>query len=158
MAILVFQRGIYVIEVERDDEFIESLREAERLFWENNIVKDRMPDPDGSDASIATLKELYPEAAPKTEIAIPGLDVFVADYKAYTALAKQYQQQADEAKAKICAKMGDNEIAVGDKYRCTWRNQSKTGVPAKKLKEKYPAIYSELAEVSSYRTFRVGNL
>ena len=51
LAILVFQRGIYCLEVERNEEFIKELLAAEIDFWTNYIEKDQMPPPDGSDAA-----------------------------------------------------------------------------------------------------------
>ena len=61
LAILVLQRGLYVIEVKRDDDFIKSLREAETAFWTQYIMQRRMPDADGSDSSLETLKQIYPK-------------------------------------------------------------------------------------------------
>lgn len=113
-----------------------------------------MPAPDGSDASVETLKELYPEAEKNTEIAIFGLDQMIRDYTAFQELEKQYHEKAEEVKSRICAKLGDNETGVGDNYKCTWKNQSRSSVPGSKLKAKYPKIYQELVEVSKYRVFR----
>ena len=62
LAILVLQKGLYVIPIERNDAFIAQLRDAEVSFWENNIVPRQMPIPDGGDADLDTLKALYPEA------------------------------------------------------------------------------------------------
>lgn len=154
LAILVLQKGLYVVEIERDDDFIKKLREAEITFWKHYIEKGIMPAPDGSDASVETLKELYPEAEKNTEIAIFGLDQMIRDYTAFQELEKQYHEKAEEVKARICAKLGDNETGVGDNYKCTWKNQSRSSVPSAKLKAKYPKIYQELVEVSKYRVFR----
>lgn len=154
LAILVLQRGLYVVEIERDDDFIKRLRAEEITFWKHYIEKGIMPAPDGSDASVETLKELYPEAEKNTEIAIFGLDQMIRDYTAFQELEKQYHEKAEEVKARICAKLGDNETGVGDNYKCTWKNQSRSSVPSSKLKAKYPKIYQELVEVSKYRVFR----
>lgn len=154
LAILVLQKGLYVVEIERDDDFIKKLREAEITFWKHYIEKGIMPAPDGSDASVETLKELYPEAEKNTEIAIFGLDQMIRDYTAFQELEKQYHEKAEEVKSRICAKLGDNETGVGDNYKCTWKNQSRSSVSSAKLKAKYPKIYQELVEVSKYRVFR----
>ena len=158
LAILVLQRGLYVIKIERDDEFIKQLRDAEIRFWTHNILKSISPAPDGSDAAIDTLKEMYPDAIPNTEIAIPGLDHLVKDYKAYAELEKEYKEKKAKAQSLICARLGDNEVGVGNDYGCSWKKQSKSTVPAAKLKAKYPRIYAELVETSEYRVFRTRNL
>jgi predicted phage-related endonuclease len=158
LAILVLQRGLFVFEVERDDEFIKSLREAEIDFWTNYVEKSRIPAPDGSEASLETLRQLYPEEKPNTEIAIPGLDRLIRDYKAMSEMAKDYQKRAEAVKQLICEKLGDNAVGIGDDFGCSWKKQSKVSVSPKRLKEKYPAIFKELAEVSEYRVFRTRNL
>lgn len=158
IGILVLQRGFYWHKIERDEEFIKGLREAEVKFWTHYIQKNIMPAPDGSDSSLETLKELYPEGQKNTEIAIWGLDPMVKDYRAFKALEKEYHEKAEELKARICAKLGDNEVGVGDAYGCSWKNQTKPNVSPAKLKAKYPAIYKELVEISKFRVFRTRNL
>jgi len=158
LAILVLQRGLYVFEVERDDDFIKSLREAEISFWKHNVEQNIIPAPDGSEASLETLKQLYPTEQKNTEIAIPGLDRMIRDYKAFKAMADEYKEKAEQTKALICNKLGDNAVGVGSDYGCSWKAQSRASVPDKKLKSKYPAIYNELVETTEYRVFRVRNL
>ena len=158
LAILVLQRGLYVITIERDDDFIKQLREAEITFWTKYIETGRIPAPDGSEASLETLKQLYPESEAKTEIATPGLDQLVRDYKAFKAMADEYSEKAEQCKAILCAKLGDNEVGIGDSYGISWKTQSKMSVSDKELKAKYPAIFAELAKTSSYRVFRTKNL
>lgn len=158
LAILVLQRGLYVITVERDDDFIKTLREAEIDFWTNYVMKNRIPAPDGSESSLDTLRQLYPEAQRNTEIAIYGLDELIRDYKAFKDMANDYDRKAEQIKAIICAKMGDNEVALDESYGCSWKNQSKESVDSKALKQKYPDIYKEVVKTSNYRVFRTRNL
>ena len=158
LAILVLQRGLYVITIERDDDFIKQLREAEITFWTKYIELGRIPAPDGSEASLETLKQLYPQSESNTEIMISGLDQMVRDYKAFKAMADEYKEKAEKCKAIICAKLGDNEVGIGNDYGCSWKTQSRSTVPDKKLKAAYPAIYAELAETSDYRVFRTKTL
>ena len=158
LAILVLQRGLYVFEIHRDDDFIKDMRAAEVDFWLNYVCKDRIPAPDGSEASLETLKELYPDARKDSEMQIPGLDKMVRDYKAFAELEKEYKEKKEKIKAQICARLGSFEIGIGDEVGVSWKNQSKMTVNSKKLKDKYPGIYSEVAEPSNYRVFRTKNL
>ena len=158
LAILVLQRDIYVIPVERDDDFIKSLREAETAFWTQYVMQDRMPEPDGSDSSFETLKELYPKGYRDTEISIPGLDRLVTDYKSLKEIADDYGRQAERVKAQICARLGKAEVGVGLQYGCSWKTQSKTSVDAKRLKAEFPDAYAKCLKVSDYRVFRTKTL
>ena len=156
LAILVLQRGLYVIEVKRDDDFIKQLREAETAFWTQYIMQDRMPEPDGSDSSLDILRQLYPKGYKDLEVTIPGLDRMVTDYKSIKEIADDYGQQAERIKAQICQKLGKAEVGIGLKYGCSWKTQSKTsGYDMKKLQEDYPNInIDKYKKVSEYRVFR----
>lgn len=151
LAILVLQRGLYVIPIERDDEFIKSLREAEIDFWTQYVEPGRIPAPDGSEASMETLKELYPDGKDENEISIFGLDEMIRDYKAFSALKKEYEEKAEAVKASICAKLGDHVYGKGIEYGCSWKPQSRASVDAKKLKAKFPDVYKEVVKVSNFR-------
>ena len=158
LAILVYGRAFHVVRIDRRDDFIEDLIKAEVDFWTNYVMKDRMPEPDGSEASLETLKELYPDAEKNTEIAIPGLDSLIRDYKSEAELEKIHKERKLRAQEIICAKLGTNEVGIGNAFGCSWKEQSKPSIPAAKLKAKYPAIYNEMVEVSKYRVFRTRNL
>ena len=154
LAILVLQRGLYVNEINRDDDFIKQLRAAEIDFWQNYVMKNQVPEPDGSEASIETLKELYPKARPEAEISIPGLDTMILDYKAASQMEKEFKEKKEALKGKICTILGRNEIGLGMEYGCSWKNQSKMTFDDKRLKAEMPAIYAKYAKPSEYRVFR----
>ena len=153
LAILVLQRGLYVIEVKRDDDFIKSLREAETAFWTQYIMQDRMPDPD-SESDLETVRELYPRGYKGAERTIPGLDRMIIQCKALEAEAKDLTNSAKEIRAAICKELGTAEISVGKDYGCTWKNQSKISIDTKKLKAEFPEVYAKVAKVSDYRVLR----
>ena len=158
IGILVLQKGFYWHKVKRNDDFIKSLREAEIAFWTQYVEKGIMPEPDGSDASIDTLKDLYPKGYKDTEIVIPGLDRLITDYKSLKEIADDYGKQAERVKAQICQRLGSNEAGIGLQYGCSWRNQSKETIDTKRLKAEHPEIYSKYAKVSEYRVFRTRDL
>jgi predicted phage-related endonuclease len=159
LAILVLQRGLYVIKIERDEDFISRLRREEIHFWVTYVQKNIIPAPDGSDASLETLKELYPVPTKNSEIAVPGLDSMIRDYKAVSEMAKDYEQRKKSLQALICSKLGDNEIGLGDSYGCSWKKQSKSGWDMDRLQADYPNIdWNRYKKVSEYRVFRTRNL
>ena len=155
LAILVLQRGLYVIEIKRDDDFIKQLRAAETGFWTQYIMQDKMPEPDGSESSLETLGVIYPEEVKDTEISIYGLDQMVRDYKAYKQIKDEYHQKAEEVKARICAKIGSCEVGKGNDFVCSWKTQSRENISPKKLKASYPAIYNKLVDTTKFRVFRI---
>ena len=154
LAILVLQRGLYVIEIKRDDDFIKTLREAEISFWKTYVEPGKMPDADGSEAAWETLKEIYPDTVPESEISIAGLDRLVTDYKAMNDLACEYEDKAEEIKSRICQKLGKNEIGNGIEYGVSWKKQSRSYFDSTRFKDDYPDLWKKYQNPRSYRVFR----
>lgn len=157
LAIYVLQKGLYINRIKRDDDFIGQLRNAEVDFWKEHIEKCITPAPDGSDSSIDTLKALYRDSE-DTEIVIPDVDSMIAEYRKIKDMAKELDKQANELQAKICFRLGNNEVGIGTKYGCSWKQQSKTVVDTKRLKEEMPEIFSKYSKNSEYRVFRTKKL
>lgn len=157
LAILVLQRGLYVIEVKRDDSFIKTLREAEIAFWKGYVEPGTMPQPDG-ESDIETLKQIYPEPVKGSEIAISGLDQMIKEYKAIKDLADEYKERSESMKGRICKLLGNNEVGIGQDYGCSWKEQSKSDIDKARLKADYPDLYAKYQKVSKYRVFRTRNL
>ena len=159
LAILVLQRGLYVIEIKRDDDFIKQLREAEIAFWTTYVMQERMPEPDG-ESDFDTLKQLYPREMPSSEIIVSGLDRMVTDYKSVKSIADDYAKQAESIKARICQKLGRNEVGIGVQYGVSWKTQSKTsGYDMARLQADYPNVdINKYKKISEYRVFRTKDL
>ena len=154
LAILVFQRGVYVVHVKKNEDFQQALLAAEIEFWQDNVVPKKIPAPDGSDASIETLKQLYPTATPDSEIEIVGLDQMIAEYKAANDFVKEYEDRKKALQSAICAKLGDYETGTGEVYSCTWKSQSKEAFDSKRFKAEHPDLYAQYTYISNYRVFR----
>lgn len=157
IGILVYQRGFYWHKVERNDDFIKQLREAETAFWTQYMMQNRMPDPDGSDSSLETLKELYPHGYKDLAVTVPGLDRRIRDYNEKKQIADDFKKQAEKIKAGICKDLGEAEIGLGDDYGCTWKEQSRsTGYDMDRLQKDFPNInLDKYKKVSNFRQFRV---
>lgn len=157
IGILVYQRAFYWHKVDRNDDFIKTLREAETAFWTQYMMQDRIPEPDGSESSIATLKELYPHGYKDVAITVPSLDRRVRDYYEKKSIADDFSKQAEQIKASICKDLGKAEIGLGVDYGVTWKNQSRTsGYDMDRLQRDYPNIdISKYKKITEFRQFRV---
>ena len=152
LAILVLQRGLYHFEIERDEEFISQLRDAEVSFWREYIEKNQMPAPDGSDSSMETLKELFPEGG--GECYLPNADEEIGKYRELSDLIKKLRGQQDEIRQRLCKRLGNRAVGTDTKYGCSWKNQKRTSVDSKKLKAEFPEAYEAVKKESEYRVFR----
>lgn len=151
LAILVFQKGIYVLTVERNDAFITSLREAEIEFWTESIEKNLMPAPSGND--LDTVKEIYP-AAISGEITLTDADPAIRRIRELDKIIKDFRAEQDGIKADLCARLGEHAVGRGGEYACSWKNQTREGVDAARLKKEFPDVYEKVKKVSEFRVFR----
>ena len=144
--------------IERDEETIDYLMQIEKDFWENNIEKDVVPMPDGSDAYSEYLKKKYDKSNGQVielhllENGVNKLnryDEIVADIKALESEKKLIEQE-------IQFHMEEFEIAkIGDR-KVTLKSSSRNTIDSKKLKAEMPDIAQQYMKTSTSRTFRVG--
>lgn len=143
--------------IERDQETIDYLMQIEKEFWEENILKDIVPLPDGTDSYSEYLKEKYKKSNGK-EIELHLLkdgpqkllryDEIVSDIKALESEKKFIEQE-------IQLHMEEFEVAkIGDR-KITWKNSSRTSIDSKKLKSEMPEIAEQFMKTSTSRTFRI---
>ena len=153
LAVLVFQKGIFINTIERNEEFIKRMIEEEVRFWTENIEKNQMPAPDGSEASTDALNELYPESTARS-IALPNADALIREYLSISTKIKELKEKQTEIKNRLCARLGDAESGEDTQYKCSWKSQVSSRVDTDKLKKKFPAIYNEVLKKSESRVFR----
>ena len=144
--------------IERDQETIDYLMQIEKDFWENNIEKDVVPMPDGSDAYSEYLKKKYDKSNGQVielhllENGVDKLnryDEIVADIKVLESEKKLIEQE-------IQFHMEEFEVAkIGDR-KVTWKSSSRNTIDSKKLKAEMPDIAQQYMKTSTSRTFRVG--
>ena len=144
--------------IERDQETIDYLMQIEKDFWENNIEKDVVPMPDGSDAYSEYLKKKYDKSNGQVielhllENGVDKLnryDEIVTDIKALESEKKLIEQE-------IQFHMEEFEVAkIGDR-KVTWKSSSRNTIDSKKLKAEMPDIAQQYMKTSTSRTFRVG--
>ena len=151
LAILVFQKGIYVLTVERNEPFITELREAEISFWREYVEKGLMPAPSGND--METVKEIYP-AAISGEMSLEGADREIRRIRELDKAIKDFKTEQERIKAGLCARLGDYAVGLGNEYACSWKSQKRESVDTGKLKNEYPDIYEKVKKTTEFRVFR----
>ena len=153
LAILVFQRGIYCLEVERNEEFIKELLAAEIDFWTNYIEKDQMPPPDGSDASMEAIKQIYPSDI-NSQMQLPNADAEIRRYLELGKAIKDIEEEKKKIQAQLCARLGDTGVGIDTEYACSWKSQVRASVDSAKLKKEFPEVYEKCKKTSELRVFK----
>ncbi|AKG05549.1 hypothetical protein AAV35_012850 [Salimicrobium jeotgali] len=155
IAVLIGGNKFVYKKIERDEELIANLIDLEKEFWEENVLKQEPPEIDGSDASTALLKSMYPEAEPESETdldaeadkLLDGLEQIKEEEKEIKERKKKYENQLKE-------KLGTYEKGFSNHYVVTFKNQERRTVDSKRLKAEEPDLYEKYSKVSSSRPLR----
>src|SRR5690606_38205158 len=72
IAVLIGGNRFIWKEIERDEELIKMIIDAEKHFWEYHVQQGHAPELDGSSAAEQYLKERYEQAEKDKEVVLPG--------------------------------------------------------------------------------------
>src|SRR5690606_22355789 len=102
IAVLIGGNRFIWKEIERDEELIKMIIDAEKHFWEYHVQQGHAPELDGSSAAEQYLKERYEQAEKDKEVVLPG---------EYKELLLQYEKvKSDENLIKTAKKEIENKI------------------------------------------------
>jgi predicted phage-related endonuclease len=133
--------------------------EAEKHFWEFHIFEGNPPALDGSSAAEQYLKEKYERAESGKEIILPSaFKEYLASYQQIKSNEKAIEAAKRDIENKIKAELKDAESGLTDNFLITWKNQSRTSVDSKALKEKFPDVYKQVLKESSFRKLTIKEL
>lgn len=157
IAVLIGNQEFKIHKLERDQETIDYLMKIEEDFWNNFIIKNNIPDPDGSDRFSEHLKEKYKTSNGEI-INIDYLDEGKEKIEKYFDLKqekKNIETQLKQIEQILQNEMKEAEQATLNDYKITWKTTSKLSVDTKLLKEENPKIYDKYLKTSTYRRFSI---
>ena len=154
LAVLVECRDFKIFELQRDEEEIKALMEAEKDFW--NLVQTNVaPAADCLKSTSDTLTTLYPQSNGDT-VNLFGYENELAQYMALNAQIKALEATKDEIGNKVKAFLGEAGKGENDRYRVSWTTSERKTLDTKKLMADHPEInMDEYYKISTSRTFRV---
>jgi len=156
IAVLIGGNKFQYKKINRDEELIEYIIEAEKNFWENHVVPRIPPEPDGSEASTQLLERLYPESKPNSETALPSeADILINTLDQIEADIKTLEEQKAEYQNRLKAMLGEFERGVAGDRIVTWKTVESKRVDSKRLKQERPDIYEQYMKVSKSRRFQI---
>jgi putative phage-type endonuclease len=158
LAVLVGNKDFFVYTIERNEEEIKALMEAEKEFWEH-VENDTPPPVDGSKASIDAVKAVYPEENNDEIVDLMG---FEQDLKLYADIGRRINElkaDREEIANRIKETIGDNAGGFCDGYRVSWKKSSSTTFDKELFKKQNPFIdLAKYSKKTESRTFRVTEL
>lgn len=155
LAVLVLNRAFYVFEIERDEDEIKALIKAEKDFWENHVLKQIPPAPDGSESAKEIIKQLYPTTERESTVLF-GYEEKIAKYLELEEQIKELTKQQEALKQELQLAMQDAEIGHAQGYVVEWKAQTRQSLDTTRLKKERPEIYEQfLKPAQTVRIFKV---
>ena len=156
VSIVVLGKSHHVFCIERDEDAIETLIEAEKDFWLNHVKPKVPPLPTGGEVDDEALKVLYPTGDQGDAfIALDNMDD-VLNLRALKVRQRDtIQAEIDEIDQQLKMTMGSFERGISPNWTVRWTNTCSNRVDTKALKAKYPQIAAEVTKVTAGRRFTV---
>lgn len=132
--------------IERNEDDIKALLEAETEFWRKVEAKE-MPDVDGSEDCAKALAEKFHGGLPAIELPSSADNIF-AEIDTLTETADSIKSQIEEKKNELRLMLGDAEAGTTASGRkVTWKTQAgRTTIDSKRLKAERPDVYAQYSK------------
>lgn len=139
LAVLILGKEFKVFRIERDEDDIRALREAEERFWQH--VLDQTPPPaSGTEADAKIISTMFPESRYGSEMQMFGREGIIQRWFEKDAEIKELTKERDAIKQELQLEMGDCETARCGSYKISWKTQVRA---------------EHMVKASSSRVFRI---
>lgn len=156
LAVLIGNREFRTFTIERDEDEINALMDAEKAFWTGYVETNTPPPADGSTATTEALTAVYDTGEDGLQVDITGLEEVLRNYQELTDSIKQMEAAKDECANKIKAALGEATEGISAAWRVSWTNGVRKTFDKALLAKEHPEInLTPYYKVSNTRTFRV---
>ena len=155
IAALVFGKEFIVRCIERDEDIIKNLIIIEERFWNENVLKKTMPDPDGTKRCSEQIAEMFLHSNKDKSVVLNGYKQILDRRSEIDDLIKKLETEKDMIDQKIKLEMEDAAYAMADGYKVSWVSSESRRLDTKRLQKEEPDIYEHYCTASSYRRFVV---
>ena len=156
LAVLILNKAFHVFTIERDENEIAALIEAEKHFWTNHIMKQIPPAPDGSESTSEIIKQLFPEAKEGFTASLYGYEDKIQAYLDLDAQIKELEKKKEAIKQELQMAIDEAEIGRAQGYVVEWKNQVRQTLDTQKLKKEQAEIYQKyLKPTQTVRMFKI---
>lgn len=139
LAVLVMCRELLIFEIERDEEEIKALMDAEAAFWNDYVLPKKMPPVDGHEATTETVKQLFQVEA-GDEADLSGMDDLFLQRKLLGDNIKSLKSELDGIDNRIKTALGSRTTGTCGAWKATWKLQNTSGLDRDRIKQDYPDI------------------
>lgn len=154
IAVLIYGWEFKFYKLERDEELIADLIRIEKEFWENHVLKQQIPSPDGSKIADSVIAEYYKESVSET-IPLTGFNEKLKRRQELAEIIGKMDTEKKQIEQELKLFLGEAETAENEQYRVSWKSVSSNRLDEKRLKEEQPEIYERYKKSVSSRRFTV---
>ncbi|EGC83442.1 YqaJ viral recombinase family protein [Anaerococcus hydrogenalis] len=152
IACLIFSTDFIIREIERDEEIIDMIRKQEGEFWNDYVLANEVPAPDGTNLYDDSLKKRFKGGIEETKTIEIGNDTF-KDYKERKDLIKKLEKQNKEIEQAIKLQMEDFNYGENEFLTVSFKPYTSNRFDSKKFKEDEPELYKKYVKQSEGRRF-----
>lgn len=135
-----------------DEDIAASVIKQEKDFWD--LVQAGTP-PAVFGQDIDLLSMIYSHPEPTTIELDSRAEMLARDYKIASQQEKEAKSVKDDAKAKLCAMIGDNSKAVAGNIKISWTPVETDRFDTERFKTENPSLYNDYIKTTSSRRFTV---
>lgn len=154
IAVVIYGREFKYYKIERDEAVIADLIQIEKAFWENHVMKQQIPDPDGSKLADSVIAEYYKNSIADT-IPLTGFNEKLERRQELSELIGRMDVEKKKIEQELKLYLGENERAENEQFMVSWKSVQSNRLDEKRLKEEEPEIYEKYKKSVSSRRFTV---
>lgn len=155
LGVLVLSRGFHTFVIERDEDEIKALMDAERDFWKY-VTSDTPPPVDGLDPTTGAINTIYSDASDDGVIDLFGRENEINEYLALKAQIKALGIEKERIEQELKEELQLNERGFCGGYQINWKKQSRRSFQAKDYAKDNPDIdLEDYYKVSKFRKFEI---
>lgn len=154
IAVLIYGREFKYHRLERDEKMIADLVQIEKDFWENHVLKKKLPEPDGSKLADSVIAEYFKHMVPQS-IPLAGFDGKLGRRQELAGEIAKLEAEKRKIEQELKMYLGEAELAENEHYKVSWKAVSSSRLDEKRLKEEQPEVYAQYQKVIQSRRLTV---
>ncbi|MEE1352151.1 MAG: YqaJ viral recombinase family protein [Clostridia bacterium] len=174
LAVLIYGKGIKIYQMTRipndtkpewceasvyvDDAEIEALAKATEAFWNDYVLTDTPPIPDGSKATTEAISTIYAESD-GSAVSLMGCEQDLKQYMTLSSLLDDVKKQRDEVANRIKVYMGEASKGETRNFKVTYSSYTKNTFDIKAFAKEHASLNLSPYYLSSVvRPFKVNEI
>lgn len=155
LAVLVLGKGFFVYTIERDEDEINALMNAESDFWNKYVVTDLPPPADGLAPTSSAINKCFPTSVDETI----DLSHMHNNFRKLEEINKQISlltAARNECIQTIKVEMADCGTGQCGDYTANWKGQTRFVISKSLLQQHYPEVdINKVIKIAKFRRFTV---